>query len=274
MKLNTRHQYTIFAGIGIMTIILLLLFTSPSSFFSPMVTVIGGDPNKSSTKEVAVTTKDDFIDPEKMKNFPYDIGQWHGSDYDTGNLAETLKAKTVMMRGYYHEGFTQPMFLVVVQGNSDSAIHEPHYCYANIQEQVKEEMVVANPSWTQGASSVTVPLNLLVSAPQNLDGTLKERRLVLYFYIKGNPLYSDMVTLVEVQALAPLHGPYIDTLNEEKAFLAEVIPQMFEPSGNSSPGNPLITTLAEKGTGGYITIAIMLLVPLSMIIYPLMRRRG
>ena len=158
MNMSKNSQYLIFAGIGILTIVLLVLLISPSSFFSPMVTVIGGDPNKSSTDQVAVITKTDFSDPENMKTFPYDLGKWHGQDYPTGDLAGELKANTVLIRGYDPETFTQPMFLVVVEGNADSAIHEPHYCFSNIQEQVKEELVVSNPNWTKGASSVTIPL--------------------------------------------------------------------------------------------------------------------
>jgi hypothetical protein len=274
MRTNKRPQYLILTGIGLLTIAVLILMITPSTFFSPMVTVIGGDPNKSTTNQVAVVTKTDFSDPTKIQDFPYDIGKWHGVDYDVGNLLGVLKAEAVLMRGYDPDTFTQPVFLVIVAGNSDSAIHEPHYCFTNIQELVPEELVVSNINWAKGASTITLPINKLVSAPLNKDGLIRERRIVLYFYIKSNPLYSDMVTLVEVQALAPLQGSYEGTLKEEKEFLAQAVPYMFEPGNTSSEWHPLITTMAEKGSGGYILIAIMLLIPLSLILFPLIRRRG
>jgi hypothetical protein len=274
MATNRRPQYIVLAGIGVLAIVVLLLLASPSSIFSSMVTVIGGDPNKSTTDQVSVITKTDFNDPEKMKLFPYDIGKWHGQDYDAGNMTGILKADIVLIRGYDPETFAQPLFLIVVQGNADSSIHEPHYCFPNIVEQSREDLVVTNPSWSSGRSSITIPLNKLVSAPQNLNGQIKERRLVLYFYVKGNQLYDDSVTLVEIQGLAPLQGSYETTLNEEKEFISQVVPYMFEPGVNSNKWHPIAASMAERGAIGYIGIVVIVLIPVTMIVYPILRRRG
>jgi hypothetical protein len=258
----------------LLTLVVLILLMTPSSFFSPMVTVIGGDPNKSTTNEIKVVTKTDFNDPEKLKDFPYDIGKWHGVDYDSESLLGTLKVKAALMRGYDPETFTQPVFLVVVQGNADSAIHEPHYCFTNIQELVPDQLTVSNPNWAKGTSSLTLPINRLISAPLNKNGDIRERRVVIYFYIKSNPLYSDMVTLVEVQGLAPLQGSYEGTLNEEKLFLTQAVPYMFGPEGSNTEWKPLFSTLTNMGVSGYLLIAVLLLIPLVLIIFPFIRRRN
>jgi len=271
MKRSTQ-AFTL-TGIALLTVVVLVLVASPNFIFTPAITVLGGDPNKATTDQVSVTTLTDLSDPERMKAFPLDIGKWHGRDYESAQYLEILKVQAVLIRAYDPETFTQPLFLIIVQGNSESSIHEPHYCFPNIQEQAKEELVITDPKFTRGQPSVTVPLNKLVSARTNKEGRIIERRVVLYFFVKANQFYSDDVALVEVQALAPLEGPYESTLNEQKEFLAEVVPLLFAPASDEE-WQPIARTLSEKGAGGWAVMAIMGLIPIAIMAYPWIRGRA
>ena len=112
----------------------------------------------------------------------------------------------------------------------------------------------------------------LVVTKKGKDGTIKERRVMLFCYVKGNQFYSDTITMIQVEALAPLQGSYEGTLNEEKDFIAQAMPLMFEPA-KSGEWHPLGMQLIEKGITGYIIIAVMLLVPTAIMVYASIKRK-
>lgn len=267
----------VLAGIGLLTIVILILVSSPSSLFSPL-TVISDDLDKSSANEIAVITKTDFSDPERIKELPYDIGMWHGKDYNTAEVTEALGANVVLIRGYDPETFTQPLFLNIVQSKTDSSFHRPTICFKSqgyiTEELARETFELTSQEWARGTVSTSIPINRLLVTKNSKEGNIIERRLVLYFYVKGNQFNSDMITLIEVQGLVPVHGSYEGTLTTEKDFLSKAIPLMFEPVDNEGQWQPLIGTLVQKGAGGYLIIAVIILVPLFIAIYPVIRRRG
>jgi hypothetical protein len=276
--MNKRQQYMILAGIGILIMILLVLLISPSSLLSPTITAVGTNLNKSTSDQISVITKTDF-DPEQIKNFPYDIGKWHGQDYDATQVAKQLGANYLLVRGYDPETFTQPLFFTILQSKTDSSFHAPDYCFPYqgylIQEEAKDNLVITNQAWSKGQSNIALPLNKLVVTKNSTDNKIIERRVVLYFYLKGNQFYSDTITMIEVQGLTPLQGSYDGTLNEEKEFLSQAVPLLFQfQPASDSQWHPLIATMAEKGISGYIGIAIIFIIPLSIIFYPIIRRRG
>jgi hypothetical protein len=277
MKTSKRPQYLVLIGIGVLTIVILVLVSSPSSLFSPM-TVISDEFNKSSPHQVSVITKTDFSSPEQTKKFPYDIGKWHGQDYDTASVTRELGANVVLLRGYDPETFTQPLFLNIVQSKTDSSFHQPTVCFKlqgyDTEEQSKETLVVTSANWIKEHQNITITMNKILFIKVTKDGKITERRLVVYFYVKGNQFNNDLITMIEVQGLVPLKGSYEGTLKEEKEFLSQSIPLMFEPIDNNSQWHPFIASLAEKGAGGYIVAAIMIIIPLGIIFYPLIRRRG
>lgn len=268
----------ILTGIGILIIVVLILVSSPSAFFSPMVTVIGNDLNKGGKNEVSVVTKTDFSDPEQVNALPYQIGKWHGKDYDSKDVTEFLKANVVLLRGYDPETFTQPLFLTIVQSKTDASFHGPAFCFKSqgylIQEEAADFLSIDDPTWVKDTSKMSMPLDRLVVTRNDKDGQIFERRLVLYFYIKGNQFNSDEVSMIQVQGLVPLQGAYNSTLDEEKSFLSQVIPLMFKPGDSGSQWHPLFMTLTEIGVGGYVALIVLLLIPLTLIVYPLIRRRG
>jgi hypothetical protein len=278
MKTSKRPQYLVLVGIGLLTIVVLVLVSSPSSFLSPMVT-IDTSSDTSSPNQVNVITKTDFSDPEEVKLFPYDIGKWHGRDYDTASITKELGANYVLLRGYDPETFTQPLFLNIVQSKTNASFHDPaKYCFPSqgyqIQEKTIDSLFLSNSTWIKGNSNMPIPLNKLVVTRNSQDDKMVERRLVLYFFVKGNQLNSDMVTMIEVQGLVPLQGAYDGTMKEAREFLSQSIPLMFEPVDNNSQWHPLAATLADKGAAGYFAIAVLVLVPLSIVVYPFIRRRG
>jgi hypothetical protein len=233
MKIDRRSQYIVLAGIGLLAIAVLVLLVSPALIFSPTVTVIGANLNKSTTDQVTVTTKTDFSDETQMKAFPLDIGTWHGQEYDTTATAKLLNAPVLLVRGYVPETFAQPLFLTIVQSKTNSSFHAPDYCYKfqgyDIQENAVEYLTIADKSWTIVPNSLTLPLNKLIVTKNSSSGEIFERRAVLSFYVKGNQYYSDEITMVQVQALVPLTGSYEGTLIQEKGFISMVFPLMFQP---------------------------------------------
>ena len=208
--MNLRNRYWVLIGIGLLMIVVLVLLASSDMIFSPTITVIGSDFNKTRSNEISVKTRTDFSSPQQMNNLPYDIGKWHGRDYDTKAIVQSLGANFAIVRGYDPNTFTQPLFLTIVQSKTNSSFHTLEGCLSlqgfEFQENSKDSLVMTGPNWTQGDASLTIPLNRLVITKTTPDGSIYERKLILFFYVKGNQYYSDLTTLVEVERLIPLPG--------------------------------------------------------------------
>jgi hypothetical protein len=77
--------------------------------------------------------------------------------------------------------------------------------------------------------------------------------------------------MIQVEALAPLTGSYEGSLNEQKAFLAEAIPYLFDP-GEETESKLLFMVLVDWGIIGYFLIAVLCIVPVAVIIFARTRK--
>jgi hypothetical protein len=277
MSINRRrYGFVNLAGIALFVIVLLLLLTSPELVFSPVTTFIDTELYRSSGNEASVRTKMDFGSQEHMSAFDRKVGKWQGYDYDTTKYVELLGADIMLLRSYEPSTFSQPLFFLILQARTESSFHPPEVCVraqgGALQEVGDEEVTVTDASWVKGLTSISIPMKKLVVTKNAQDGTIKERRVMLFCYVKGNQFYSDTITMIQVEALAPLEGSYEGTLQEEKAFIAQAMPLMFEP-GKAEAWNPLIMQLIDKGIGGYVIIAFMLLLPIAVIVYASVKRK-
>lgn len=258
-------------GIIIFSVIAILLIISPISFFSPMVT-LGNSLYTSSSGSVSVQTKENLGNQTVMENFPKSIDGWEGYDYPVEQYLALLKADAMLVRVYEPPTFSQPIFFTIVQSKSDFSFHNPSVCFTaqgyKIQDEGQESVVITDTAWSREPTNITIPLNKLVATASNEDGALTERRLILYFYVKGNQFYSDTISMVQVDALIPLQGSYDDVLVQERTFLNKVIPLMFSPTQVDNAYHPIILTIIDWGVRGYIVIMILILIPAAVIFYP------
>lgn len=143
----------------------------------------------------------DFGDKEKVQNFPNHIGNYYGVDSNTSGLTESLKADVGLMRSYRNP--SSQIFLLILQSKNRSRFHPPTVCYPalgyDIEKESSEEIVIQNESWIEGpwreAEKSKASLNLKVK--KLLVNNEKERRIVLYFYVKPQ-LLSDEITLTPI----------------------------------------------------------------------------
>lgn len=272
--MSNRRNDSAILGIAILIVVVLLLLTSPDLLFSPVATFIDTELYRSSGNEVSVRTKTDFGSQEHMAAFPREIGKWEGYDYDTTKYVELLGADVMLLRRYEPITFTQPVFLLILQAKTESSFHPPEVCIRaqghEIEEKGEEKVFVTDATWVKEPSRISIPLRKLVTTKESQGGKVTERRVVLFCYVKGNQFYDDTITMIQVEALAPLSGSYEGTLNEEKDFISKAIPLMFEPSEEST-WQPVFMTLTGWGMVGYLVIAFLLLVPVTIIFYPIMR---
>ena len=269
--MNYYKRKNFIIGIILLSVVVIMLVISPVSFFSPMVT-LGNSLYSSASKEVSVQTKDNFGNQVVVENFPKIIGQWQGYDYPVAQYLSLLQADALLLRVYEPPTFSQPIFFTIVQSKSDASFHPPNVCFTaqgyKIEDQSQENVTITDAAWAPDPSNITIPVNTMVVTLNNSDGTITERRLILYFYVKGNQFYSDTVTMVQLDAMIPLQGSYADNLTDEKAFLNDVIPTMFSSSTTDNTYHPIFLTLIDWGAGGYIVIALLILIPAAIIFYP------
>ena len=277
IMMNHFKRNIIITGSALLIIVVIVLLVSPASFFSPTVTFIDTDLTKASENRLPVQTRTDFGNPQVVAAFPHKIDKWEGSDYDVTKYIELLGANLILLRLYMPSTFTQPVFFTIVQAKTNSSFHPPKVCFNaqgyQIQEEGDEQVAMTDASWLKDSSATAIPLKKLVVTKADKTGKITERRVALFCYVKGNQFYSDNITMIQTEALAPLQGSYEGSLGEQKAFLAQAIPLMFSPAQGDTQWRPLVSTLTERGAGGFALMALLLIIPIGIIIYPNLRYR-
>ncbi|MFZ2070511.1 MAG: exosortase-associated EpsI family protein [Halobacteriota archaeon] len=274
------EEYHGIIGVLLLTIVIILLFSTPSMIFAKSFTTIGTELSRASSDELLVRAKIDFGSNEHMRAFPKQIGNWWGTDYDTAGLAKMLGADVLLMRAYSNPDFYQPVFFLIMQSNTPSSFHPPVVCYPalgyTIVEEGRDEISVQDVNWIEEqlysrplnktliSANRTISVKKLVVVKESPDSTVTERRVVLYYYVKEKPV-SSTITMVRISAIAPLDGSYNATLKICKAFMAETIPCMFEPQKKESALFSII--LASAPGAGTVTIILLFIVPLAIIFY-------
>jgi hypothetical protein len=271
------NKHNILLGIAVLACVVIILVATPGSFLSP-VTFIDSELYQSSDDKVPVRTNTDFGNAAALALLPYEIGQWDGYDYDTAEYIESLGADLVLLRGYLPDTSGDELFLTINQAKTESSIHDPPYCYRaegyEIEEESEERVTVTDARWVKGSTAVSLPVKKLVALKTSSEGKVLDRRVALYCYVKGNQFYSDTVTMIKTETLAPLDGSSEDSVSELQAFLAQAVPLMFSPNQSNSQWRPLALTLTEWGIGGWIILAVLIIIPMGIILYPIIRRRN
>lgn len=268
-------QYSLPIGLLCLACILVLLLSSPQSLFSQQVSFIDTAIDQASGDAVTVRTKMDFGKSEHMRAFPMKIGEWDGFDYDTAATEEQLGADVIVLRAYHKPSLNQPLFFTIMQAETDTSFHRPTVCFPaqgyKIAEEGKDVILVTDAAWAEGGKPKEVPVKKLVVYKEE-DGAVTEKRVVIYYYVKGNPIVSATVTMIQVSALAPTVGPYDEILGEVKGFAALSLPYLFDPSADDRDGKMLLQQLLHWGPGGYVILILVLLVPLAIMLYPVISR--
>ena len=280
------EEYSGLIGLVWLTFVIIILFSSPSLLLAKSITTIDTELSHASGDETPVRTMMDFGSNEHMRAFPHVIADWKGTDYSTARVAESLGADVMLMRAYTNPKSYQPVFFLIMQSNNRSSFHPPIVCYPalgyTIEGEGKERIPVHNASWVEKPLYATweekyknfngtiLAKKLVVVKESKEDGKVTERRVVLYFYVKDNPIASDTVTMVRVSALAPLEGSYDKTLNLTKELMGDTIPCMFE----LQPEDPvLIVRLASGSIIGKVVVVMLFLPPLALLFYPRIKKR-
>jgi hypothetical protein len=273
-KKGINSKNYVILGLAILVCIVIVLLATPMSLFAPL-TFIDTELHQSSENRVPVRTKTDFGNPKVMASFPYEIGEWEGYDYPTTSYVERLGADLILLRGYLPTTSNEELFMTIVQAKTESSVHDPHYCFRSqgytIQEDGDENVVISDSIWVKGAKEISLPFRRLTVTKTFENGKTPDQRVVLYCYVKGNQFYSDTVTMIQTETMAVPNDSNAAPVSKLKGFLAQAIPLMFTPGQSSEEWRPLALLLTEGGTGGFIILGFLFLIPLGIILYPVVR---
>ena len=112
----------------------------------------------------------------------------------------------------------------------------------------------------------------LIISRSDGEGSVIERRVVLYYYVKDSEVVTENMTMVEVSALAPISLSYDGILDLLKTLMGDTLPVMFEPRKSNS--EMLATQLIRSyGILGWIMIGTALLVPVGVVFWPTKRSK-
>jgi len=258
------EEHSTIIGMLFLAFVVIFLFSTPSMILAKEITVVGSD-LATSENVIRVRTKMDFGNKEKVQNFPNHIGNYYDVDCDTSGLTESLKADVMLMRSYRNP--SSQIFLLILQSKNRSSFHPPAVCYPplgyNIEEESDEEIVIQNESWLEGPWREVEKSNASLKVKKLVVNNGKERRIVLYCYVKPQLLsLSDEITLIRTSALT--HGDDEKVLNTLKDFTSEIFPLMFEYREEQVIAKHLI----NSGFLGWITIVLLFFFPIFILFYP------
>ncbi len=285
------EDYTTIIGTLALVFVVIILLSTPGMILAKQVSVIDTELSRASGHEITVRTKMDFGNNEHVQAFPREIGDWQSIVFNTSKLAESLRADVMLLRAYGHTYGNgtlrgEQVLLLIIQSDNRSSFYPPIVCYPaigyKIEEETTEEIRVSNATWAQAPWYPNVELEepwifngsmsvkkLVISKEFNQEVT--KRKVVLYFYVKDNPLTTDTITMIRVSAHAPLNGSNEGALNLTKEFMGEVVPYMFEVREEEEI---IAVQLAKSGIGGWLIIGVLVSVPIVIIVYPRIRKRN
>lgn len=269
-----RRYSAVIGGLGLVLVIIVLV-SVPSNILAPQATFIGTELRYATANEIQVRTKMDFGDVEHMQTFPKQFGDWLGLDVEPSEQAESLGADLLLLRTYLsiNPTYCPPINFVIMQGQDPTSFHPPPICYRalgwEIEEEGVEQVAIPDVTWASASEPISISVKRMIVFEES-NGQVEEREVVLYFYVKGR-LFEDTVTMIEVSAPAPIEGSCDEVLSAIKGFIGETVPYMFEPA-DEQQGEMLAIHLAQSW-GGRSLMAILVLIPLAVIIYPRLRRR-
>ena len=274
------REYSKIIGILVLAFVIIILLSPSSMLVSRQITIIDTELYRASGNESSVRTKIDFASNEHINSFPMEVEDWRGIEYNSTQMMERLGADVILMRAYSHPKLYQPIFFLILQSDNRSSFHPPIVCYPamgyEIEEEGEESIDIEDVSWMESPfmgnieeeasedSNGRINVKKLIVYKES-EGKVNERRVVLYFYVKDNPLSTDNVTMIRVSALAPTTGSYDDTLSICKDFTNDAVPQMFELREG---GDSIAVRLIEYGILGWVLLVVMVLVPFLIMFYP------
>jgi len=265
------RRYSKVIGGLILALVVIVLVTVPSNMLARQDTFIGTELHYATENEIQVRTKMDFGDIEHMQEFPKRFGNWLGLDFDSSEMAESLGADFLILRTYLNTHYYQTIDFIIMQSREPSSFHPPPICYQalgwDIEEEGVAEVSVSDVTWASASRPVSLDAKKMVVFKES-NGETEEREIVLYFYVKGR-LFEDTITMIEVSAPTPVEGSYDEALGELAGFMAETIPYMFEPG---EQGGEILAIYLARSWGGGGLMAILVLIPLAIIIWPRPKR--
>ena len=279
-------------GLIALALVMILLLSTPSEILAREVQLIDTELGRASGNEIYVATKMDFGSNEHVQTFPREIGDWRSFTINTPRFAESLNADAMLLRVYARlsNGTVRDkqVSFLIIQSENVSSFHPPPVCYNSlgykIEEETTEEVLISNITWAQppltsasghehepekagrfnSSSSMSMSVKKLVIFKES-EGKVKDREVVLYFFVKDNPLATDTITMIRASAHAPLNGSVDRALNITKGFMGEAFPYMFEVREKEEI---IAVKLAESGIGGWLIIGVLVSVPIGIAVYP------
>lgn len=284
-------------GVLALAFVIIFLLSTPGMIIAKSITTIDTELSHATGDETPVRTLMDFGDAEHVRAFPRHIGDWKSMHFNTSRLEETLRADAILLRVYANPPIPRtnsssepaPVSFAIIQSTNVSTFHAPVVCYSGmgykVEEEGTEEIFVSNVTWVQplpyshvehkkagGLSlNATISAKKLVLIKESEAGKVTDREVLLYFYVKGNPLSRDPITIIRASAHAPINGSYEKELNSTKEFMAEAFPCMFEIREKEEIN---VVQLAKSGIGGWLIIVILVSIPLGLIVYPRIKSKS
>jgi hypothetical protein len=275
--LMSVRSYLPIIGLFLLTISVVLLSSDPELVFSRGVSFVSTEEGWRTGEEMLVWARSGFKSNEEMMEFPRQLGEWEGQDIcaeTSAHLRETLGASVFLLRTYRQPGLSPPVFFLIIQARESSAFHPPPVCYRVLGYLVEEDKDLVQISPAQvGDVRVggVIPMKKLWLSKIR-DGEVTERRIAIYFYLKGNQFTADTMNLIRFETLAPVQGCPEGVLQHMREFAGLALPHLFDFREYES--EILFTRLAGKGTGGWLMIAVGVAFPAALITTPFWRRKA
>ncbi len=266
------RRYALVIGGLLLVVVVVVLATVPADVLALQTTFISSELHHTGDDQVRVRTKLDLGDAEHMSSIPKKLASWEGLDFGSSEVVEQLGAEVVLLRTYLYSERYLPVHFIVVQSNDPTSFHPPPLCYRScgwdILEEGREEITVADASWTTGTEPISLGARKLVVSQARSEGDA-ERQVVLYVYVKGR-LFEDSVTMVETAAEVPSSGSTDDTLEATATFLGDILPYMFE--AEEDQGGEILASRLAGSWGGIALMTVLVLGPVALMVYPRLRR--
>jgi len=287
--LRREDTWRIVAAAVALLVIVGFLLSTPSMIFARKIDVIDTELRDTGANPQRVLTKYDLANPKDLAKIPKQLGNWTlAKEYKWDSVATILDTNVLLSRDYARADVFQPVNLLIIQSGNVSSFHPAPVCYRAQGWDVPEnegdpvQVEVPNVTWAQqqwlskdeqNVFSGNVSAKILTVTRHDANGTVTEKRMALYTYIKREDWrVTNSVTWVRVEMAVEPNATSAEVLPILSDLMRETVPSLFsfKVSEEKTLGETVVAKYGLVGGGG---VALVLLSPMAVVVPALLRNR-
>ncbi|MCX9084243.1 MAG: exosortase-associated EpsI family protein [Candidatus Methanoperedens sp.] len=218
-----------------------------------------------SKNRLLIRTAYEYSNKEDIRSFPMNLGNWNGSDFKySDSVYASLKADIFLSRAY--SSGNDIIWMDLINSKVGESFHSPEICLEG--------------SWTINNKSIVEfriadppnPFTRLYAYRLDINNNFNsQEQVMVYWFMFKRFGENDAVSMIRLSS--PVKENYNATFDSIKGFVEKELFEAMYESGKPDNITSAEYIIKEYGNKGVFAIAMILLVPLSLVFKGIRRNK-